>query len=92
MVGAHVSYQVSTADSLFRPLKEILIDSNESSTTFDVDVSQGWIFRLALDGTRQRMCWLPHKRRHAGKIACWGQKVVIGATSGLITILDFSNV
>jgi hypothetical protein len=38
------------------------------------------------------MCWLPHPRRHNGQIACWGQKMVIGAASGLVTILDFSNV
>jgi hypothetical protein len=74
------------------PLTEIVIDSNESSVTFGLDPTEGWVFRFMLDGTRRRVCWLPHKRRDRGKIACWGQKVVIGAASGIVTILDFSNV
>jgi hypothetical protein len=74
------------------PSTEIVIDPNESSTTFDLDRSEGWVFRLMLDGTWRRVCWLPHKRRDRGEIACWGQKVVIGAASGIVTLLDFSNV
>jgi hypothetical protein len=57
-----------------------------------MDESEGWVFRLMLDGTRRRMCWLPHERRVNGEIACRGQKVVIGAGGGIVTILDFSNV
>jgi hypothetical protein len=64
--------------------------SNQSSVTFDLDPTAGWVFRFMLDGTRRRMCWLPHRRR--GEVACWGQKVVIGAASGIVTILDFLNV
>jgi hypothetical protein len=74
------------------PSTEIVIDSNKSLATFILDPNEGWIFRLMLDGTRRRMCWLPHKRRDLGEIACWGQKVVIGAASGIVTILDFSKV
>jgi WD40 repeat protein len=87
---------INAESSLFthhsHPLTEIIIDHNGSSTTSDLDISEGWVVRIALNGTRRRMCWLPHKRCHGGQIACWGQKAVIGATSGIITILDFSNV
>jgi WD40 repeat protein len=72
-------------------LTELTIDQNGSGTTSDLDVSEGWVFRIAPDGTRRRMCWLPHKRSYNGQIACWEQKAVIGAQSGIVTILDFSN-
>jgi hypothetical protein len=68
------------------------MDSNQSSAAFDLDPTEGWVFRLMLHGDRRRMCWLPHKRRDQGEIAYWGQKVAIGATTGILTILDFSNV
>jgi hypothetical protein len=71
---------------------EIIIDSNGSNPAFKLDANQGWVSRVALDGSLQRMCWLPHKRRHGGLIAWSGQKVVIGADSGIVTILDFSDV
>jgi WD40 repeat protein len=89
-------YILNTESSLFthysHPLTEIITDQSRSGTTFDLDVSEGWVFRTALDGTRQRMCWLPLRRWHYGRIASWGQKAVIGAASGIVTILDFSNV
>jgi hypothetical protein len=75
-----------------RAATDIVIDWNENSDIFYLDEREGWVFRLALDGTSRRMCWLPHKRRHSGQIAFWGQKLVIGAASGLVTILDFSKV
>jgi WD40 repeat protein len=88
-------YIFITESSLFaycyHTLIELTIDQNGSGTTSHLDVSEGWVFRIAPDGTRRRMCWLPHKRWHDGKIACWGQKAVIGAASGTVTILDFSN-
>jgi hypothetical protein len=68
------------------------MDSNRSNAAFELDESQGWVSRLALDGSMRRMCWLPHQRRHDGCIAWSGQKVVIGAESGMVTILDFSDV
>jgi hypothetical protein len=71
---------------------EVIWDPNLSSVAFELDVNTGWVSRLALDGSWRRMCWLPHERRHGGVIACWGQKVVIGAASGLVTIFDFSDV
>jgi hypothetical protein len=70
---------------------DIILDSNGSNPTFELDESTGWLSRLALDDSTRRMCWLPHKRGYGGRIACWGQKVVIGAHSGLVTILDFSD-
>jgi hypothetical protein len=71
---------------------EIIKDQNGSSVTFKLDESKGWVSRIALDGSLQRMCWLPVKRRHGGRIAWWGQKVIICAGSGLATVLDFSDV
>jgi hypothetical protein len=68
------------------------MELNESSDVFELDESQGWVSRIVLDDGWQRMCWLPHKRRHRGVMVCWGQKVVIGAKGGLVTILDFSDV
>jgi SH3-like domain-containing protein len=52
-----------------RSLTEIVVDSNQSNVTFDLDPTEGWVFRLMLDGTRRRVCWLPHKRRDRGEIA-----------------------
>jgi WD40 repeat protein len=72
-------------------LTEIVI-GNESTATFDLDLTEGWVFRLTNDGTRRRMCWLPHQHRDRAKITSWGQKVVIGGASGIVTILDFSHV
>jgi hypothetical protein len=69
-----------------------MMDSNRSNAAFELDESQGWVSRLAHDGSLQRMCWLPHQRGHDGQIAWSGQKVVIGAASGLVTIVDFSDV
>jgi hypothetical protein len=75
-----------------RPLTEVIIGSNEFATTFQLDESGGWVYRLKSNTTWRRMCWLPYKRRYRGVMACWGQKVVIGAASGIVTIIDFSNV
>jgi hypothetical protein len=75
-----------------RFLTELIIGSSDSATIFELDKSEGWVYRLTSDGTRRRMCWLPHKRRCSGEIASSGQKVVIGAASGIVTILDFSDV
>jgi hypothetical protein len=74
------------------PLIEKFIISNDIAANFQLDLSNEWVCRLSPDRTWRRMCWLPHKRRHDGKMACWGQKVAIGAASGIVTILDFSKV
>jgi hypothetical protein len=72
-------------------MTEVILDPNGNSATFELNESTGWLSRIALDGSLRRVCWLPHKRGYGGCIACWGQKVVIGASSGLVTILDFSD-
>jgi hypothetical protein len=68
-------------------------DQLESSSAFKLDeATKGWLLRLDADGDWRRMCWLPHKRREDGQVlACSGQRVVIGAQGGLMTILDFSD-
>jgi hypothetical protein len=68
------------------------MDSKQSNTAFELDDTQGWVSRIALDRSSRRMCWLPHKRWYRGIMAWSGQKVVIGAESGIVTILDFSDV
>jgi WD40 repeat protein len=51
----------------------------------------GWVSYRVARGVKKRLCWLPGERR-GRNIASHGQKVCIGASSGAITILDFSNV
>jgi hypothetical protein len=70
------------------------IDQRKSNGGFKLnELGKGWVCRRNLDGSWRRMCWLPHKRRNDGTIlACFGQKVVIGAQGGLLTILDFSDI
>jgi hypothetical protein len=74
--------------------KDIQINQSEFSGAFKLDeADNGWIWRRGANDLWRRMCWLPHKRRHGGTIdACFGQKVVITAESGLLTILDFSDI
>jgi hypothetical protein len=71
---------------------EVFTDRAGTGTFFELSASTGWVSRIVRNGSTQRMCWLPHKRRHNGCIAWSGQKVVIGAESGIVTILDFSDV
>jgi hypothetical protein len=72
---------------------DIQIHQRESSSAFKLDeAKEGWLMRRGVDGDWRRMCWLPYKRRDNGFIgACFGQKVVICAHAGLLTILDFSD-
>jgi hypothetical protein len=58
---------------------------------FQIDDATGWVLRVASSGTLQRLCWLP-KQYQGYEIASHGQTMCIGAPSGAITILDFSNV
>jgi hypothetical protein len=89
-VGALLYYRDSIiADESFFAFQ---IDQSESSSAFKLD-GEGWVLRRNLDGFSQRMCWLPYKRREYGRIAAYyGQRIVVCAGSGLLTILDFSNV
>jgi WD40 repeat protein len=86
------SMQISRHSFIILILLTEIIIGNESTATFDLDRTGGWLFRFTNDGTCRRMCWLPHQRWDRAEIACWGQKVVIGAASGIVTILDFSHV
>jgi WD40 repeat protein len=58
---------------------------------FSLDMETGWISCMDLPGVPKRLCWLPKERR-GRQIAAWGEKVCIGTPSGMVTILDFSNV
>jgi hypothetical protein len=72
-------------------LTVIQIDLPKISDGFKLN-EDGWVSRRNLDGAWLRLCWLPHKRRYIGVIhACSGEQIVISATGGLLTILDFSN-
>jgi hypothetical protein len=73
---------------------DIQIHQRESNSAFKLDeAKEGWLMRRGADGDWRRMCWLPYKRRNGGAVrACFGQKVVIAAHGGLMTILDFSDI
>jgi hypothetical protein len=73
---------------------DIQINQREFIGAFKLDEEgNGWIWRRGADDLWRRMCWLPYKRRHYGIIhACFGQKIVITAEGGLLTILDFSDI
>jgi hypothetical protein len=90
-VGALHYYTDIIADQSLFSLK---IEQREGSNAFMLgDAGEGWVLRRNLDGFWQRMCWLPYKRRERGKIeACYGQRIVVSAGSGVLIILDFSNV
>jgi hypothetical protein len=90
-VGAFHHYKYIIADQSFFPQET---DQHGSSSAFKLDeVDKSWVLRRNLDGPWKRMCWLPYKRRKDGAIkACYGQRIVICAAGGVLTILDFSNV
>jgi hypothetical protein len=90
-VGALQYYYDIVADESFFPFK---IEQREDYSGFMLDeAGEGWVLRRNLDGSWRRMCWLPYKRRENGRIAaCYGQRIVVCARSGVLTILDFSNV
>jgi WD40 repeat protein len=72
---------------------DIRISQLERNIQFKLDGDdEGWVFRRKGDGTWRRMCWLPHKRRHRGNLDYHGDRLVIGASNGCVTILDFSDV
>jgi hypothetical protein len=88
-----LNIQFSSLIICFHPSIDIRISQRESNIHFKLDGDdRGWVYRRKGDGTWQRMCWLPHKRRHEGKLDYHGDRLVIGAASGWVTILDFSDV
>jgi WD40 repeat protein len=75
------------------PSTDIRISQRESNIYFKLDGDDvGWVLRRKGDGTWRRMCWLPHKRRHGAELDYHGDRLVIGASNGWVTILDFSDV
>jgi hypothetical protein len=58
---------------------------------FTLDTIGGWIYAPRIHGGKRRVCWLPHERRSGGRIASSGERVCVGAATGVVTILDFSN-
>jgi hypothetical protein len=80
------------ADHSVLLFKDMQLFQRESSGAFKL-LPDGWVLRQDRDGSWRRMCWLPYKRRgDGGVVTCSGQKLVITASGGLLTILDFSDV
>jgi hypothetical protein len=65
--------------------------SRPSAPHFKLD-DQGWILRCKSDEVWRPACWLPYVRRHEAVIAYSRGRVCIGASTGVVTILDFSAV
>jgi hypothetical protein len=71
---------------------DLLWDDSEHSTLFVLNDMTGWIQRIdECDDAVRAVCWLPYARRHEGRIAFRGKRVCVGASSGMVTILDFSK-
>jgi sugar phosphate permease len=57
------------------------------------DAITGWVrlkTKAPFEGDGALLCWIPTERR-GGAHAIWNTTLVLGATSGAITILDFSD-
>jgi WD40 repeat protein len=74
------------------PLEAAEYRNDAGWTLFKLDSQSGWISRRKRGDTWCRVCWLPVELRFNGRLAHCGEKVVVGATSGAVTILDFSRV
>jgi hypothetical protein len=59
---------------------------------FKIEEGKGWISRRKRGDTWRQVCWLPVELRADAELAYFGHKVVVGAASGAVTILDFSRV
>jgi WD40 repeat protein len=59
---------------------------------FELDSRSGWISRRKRGDSWRRNCWLPVELRYDAELAQCGEKLVVGAYSGAVTILDFSRV
>jgi hypothetical protein len=71
---------------------DIVAGNHQRSHNFTLSGKEGWIIRCGADGKARRVCWLPHERRFDGKITFFGERVCVGAQSGMVTILDFSQI
>jgi WD40 repeat protein len=72
----------------------LLSRTDQAVLPYRTRVSKGWIEVSQDEDNWHYVCWLPAERQLSGwpSYACHGQKVCIGASSGAVTILDFSNV
>lgn len=53
--------------------------------------SSGWLIYSPLGGQQRRLCWVPPRQRWAawrGRVISVGTRVIIGANSGVVTILE----
>jgi hypothetical protein len=84
-------HSATTRTYLHHPIDIFLAPSPQSDVQFKLDKEQGWLLRRGARGIWRRVCWLPYPRRQAGKIAYSGERVCIGAGSGVVTLLDFAD-
>jgi WD40 repeat protein len=96
-IGSTITWDPSSGnrcDNIHQPPEDIppTMVENAGWPLFELDSQTGWISRCEHGGPWRRVCWLPVELRSQGKLAHSGQKVVIGAQSGEVTILDFSRV
>jgi WD40 repeat protein len=82
-----------SSDPTFAPNRLPAGDSGDAGwPLFKLEQETGWISRRKWGDTWRRVCWLPVEIRADGKLAHFGQRVVVGARSGAVAILDFSRV
>jgi hypothetical protein len=88
----HTSADACGAEVMQAHTSPITHVSHTCTETLVWDEQTGWISWQISDGTLPLpLCWIPVERR--GRVfACQGSTAVIGATQGIITILDFSDV
>jgi WD40 repeat protein len=72
-------------------LIDVVLVNQDSQDYFKLG-NEGWLFRRDSHGIWRRICWLPYKRRDKCKIGNSGQRVCISTSSGVVTILDYSDV
>jgi WD40 repeat protein len=81
--------------ALARDVEGTLRSRNERAVApYHIRTDDGWIEVSQIEDDWHRVCWLPAERQMilSSTYAHHGQKVCIGAGSGAVTILDFSNV
>jgi WD40 repeat protein len=81
--------------ALARDMDGALLSRNKQAVApYHTRMDDGWIEVSQDKYNWHRMCWLPAERQMilSSTYAYHGQKVCIGASSGAVTILDWSNV
>jgi hypothetical protein len=96
---SHVSHVVTLCVQRTRADTDDLLGIEPAPSQFSEEVcftlgkGEGWVLLRSEDAgsVPRRICWLPPDRR--GDVIAWrGQVVCVGATSGAVTILDFSTI